>query len=79
MAKREIAVKRYVVKLSGEERKRLEALIHAGKSSAQTLTRARILLKADIAEAGEGWSRQRHLGSVGHQHQQRRSHATAAG
>ena len=56
MAKREIAVKRYVVELSGEERKRLEGLIHAGKSSAQTLTRARILLKADISEAGEGWS-----------------------
>jgi len=56
VAKREIAVKRYVVELSGEERKRLEGLIHAGKSSAQTLTRARILLKADISEAGEGWS-----------------------
>src|SRR5208283_5469671 len=50
------AIKKYVVKLSPEERKRLEALIHAGKSSTQTLTRARILLKADISEAGEGWS-----------------------
>ena len=56
MAKKEIAVKKYVVELSGEERKRLEALIHAGKSSARMLTRARILLKADISEAGEGWS-----------------------
>ena len=53
MAKKEIAVKKYVVKLSAE---RLEALIHAGKSSAQMLTRARILLKADVSEAGEGWS-----------------------
>jgi len=44
------------VKLSAEERKRLEALIHAGKSPAQLLTRARILLKADVSEAGEGWS-----------------------
>jgi hypothetical protein len=43
-----------VVKLSGEERKRLEALIHAGKSSARILTRARVLLKADVSEAGEG-------------------------
>ena len=33
MAKKEIAVKKYVVKLSAEERKRLEALLHAGKSS----------------------------------------------
>ena len=56
MAKKDIAVKKYVVKLSAEERERLEALIHAGKNSAQTLTRARILLKADVSEAGEGWS-----------------------
>jgi hypothetical protein len=41
-----------VVKLSAEERKRLEAVIHVGKSSAQMLTRARILLKADVSEAG---------------------------
>jgi Homeodomain-like domain len=56
VAKKEIAVKKYVVELSGEERKRLEALIHAGKSSARMLTRARILRKADVSEAGEGWS-----------------------
>ena len=56
MAKKEIAVKKYVVKLSAEERKRLEAVIRAGKNSAQMLTRARILLKADVSEAGEGWS-----------------------
>ena len=54
MARKEIAVKKYVVKLSGEERERLEALIHAGKSSARMLARARILLKADVSEAGEG-------------------------
>jgi hypothetical protein len=56
VAKKDIAVKKYVVKLSAEERERLETLIHAGKSSAQTLTRARILLKAYVSEAGEGWS-----------------------
>ena len=56
MAGKEIAVKKYVVKLSAEERERLEAMVHAGKSSAQLLTRARILLKADVSEAGEGWS-----------------------
>jgi hypothetical protein len=28
----------------------------AGKSPAQLLTKARILLKADVSEAGEGWS-----------------------
>ena len=56
MAGKEIAVKKYVVRLSCEERERLEALTHAGKSPAQLLTKARILLKADVSEAGEGWS-----------------------
>ena len=53
MAKKDIAVKNDVVKLSAEERERLEALIHAGKNSAQTLTRARILLKADVSEGAK--------------------------
>ena len=48
MAGKEIAVKRYVVRLSAEERERLRALVRAGKSPAQLLTRARILLKADV-------------------------------
>ena len=56
MAKKEIAVKKYVVRLSAEERDRLEAMVRAGKNSAQILTRARILLKADVSDAGEGWS-----------------------
>ena len=56
MAGKEIAVKKYVVRLSAQERERLEALIGAGKSMAQLLTKARILLKADVSEAGEGWS-----------------------
>ena len=56
MARKEIAVKKYVVKLSAEERDRLEAMVRAGKNSAQILTRARILLKADVSDAGEGWS-----------------------
>ena len=56
MGGKEIAVKKYVVKLSAEERGRLEAMVRAGKNSAQMLTRARILLKADVSEAGEGWS-----------------------
>ena len=56
MGGREVAVKKYVVKLSAEEREGLEALVGAGKNSAQLLTRARILLKADVSEAGEGWS-----------------------
>ena len=56
MATREIAVKKYVVKLSPDERERLETMIHSGKHPAQRLTKARILLKADAGQAGEGWS-----------------------
>ena len=56
MAAKAISVKRYVVELSGEEREQLEALIRKGKSPAQRLVKARILLKADISRAGEGWS-----------------------
>lgn len=56
MAAKEIAVKRYVVKLSDGERERLDTLIHVGKHPARQLMKARILLKADASEAGEGWS-----------------------
>jgi Homeodomain-like domain len=56
MLAKEISVKRYVVRLSGEERERLETLLRKGKSPAQRLLKARILLKADVSEAGEGWS-----------------------
>jgi hypothetical protein len=56
MAAKEISVKKYVVRLSGEERERLESLLRKGKNPAQRLLKARILLKADISESGEGWS-----------------------
>ena len=56
MAAREIIVKKYVVRLSGEEREQLAALTRKGRGSAQRLMKARILLKADASEAGEGWS-----------------------
>jgi transposase len=53
---KQIAVKKYVVELSDTERERLNTLIHRGKHPARQLTKARILLKADASEAGEGWS-----------------------
>ncbi len=56
MAGTSSGAKKYVVKLSAEERERLEALISSGKRSAQLITKARILLKADASEAGEGWT-----------------------
>ena len=50
------AVKKFVVKLSEEERARLDDFVRRGKRAAHLLTKARILLKADVLEAGEGWS-----------------------
>ena len=52
----EAAVKKYVVRLSAEERQTLEALISKGKHPVAQVLKARILLKADVSEAGEGWS-----------------------
>lgn len=56
MTAKQAAVKKYVVKLSDEERKRLNMLIHKGKHRAGQLVKARILLKADASEVGDGWS-----------------------
>ena len=56
MAAKEIIVKKYVVRLSCDERQQLAMLIRKGSSPAQRLMKARILLKADVSEGGEGWS-----------------------
>jgi len=56
MAVKEIAVKKYVVRLSAQEREQLEALVRKGKGPARRLLKARILLKADVSEGGPGWS-----------------------
>jgi transposase len=47
--------KKYLVTLTPDERARLTAMMAAGKRSALTLTRARILLKADQADGGPAW------------------------
>jgi transposase len=44
---------KFIVRLSGEQRQQLEQLAATGKRPAATITRARVLLKAD-ADAG-GW------------------------
>ena len=46
--------KKYVVELTKEERERLRGLVWAGIAPARMLTRARILLKADIGGHAEG-------------------------
>ena len=47
--------KKYLVTLTAEERAGLTGLLSAGKRYALTLTRARILLKADQADGGPAW------------------------
>ncbi len=59
MTAKQSGVKKYVVKLGAEERERLNALIQKGKAPVRQVLKARILLKADASEAGEGWSDQR--------------------
>jgi len=39
-----------------QERAQPDELIRKGRRSAQLLTKARILLKSDVSELGEGWS-----------------------
>ncbi len=51
-----MAEKKYIVKLSLEERSFLEEFLCKGRRSAELVTRARILLKADVSEAGDGWT-----------------------
>ena len=66
MAGKEISVKKYVVRLSGEEGQQLETLIRKGKGAARRrrLLKARLLLKADVSEAGEGRSDSRIISAL---------------
>ncbi len=48
--------KKYVVRLTEEERAHLRTLIGRGTASARTMSRARILLKANQGEGGAAWA-----------------------
>ena len=48
--------KRYVVRLTDEERQRIGTLIRRGGAHARSLLYARILLKADASERGPAWT-----------------------
>ena len=50
-----MANKKFVVELEPAERGRLKELISKGKAPAKVILKARILLKADQGEHGEGW------------------------
>lgn len=54
MGKREVA-KKYIVRLTKDERTYLENLIYTGKVAAHKRLHAEILLKADSSEWGEKW------------------------
>ena len=56
MTTKQHGLKKFVVKLTDEERSQLNALIDKGKHPAQKLLKARILLKADVSADGAGWS-----------------------
>jgi len=47
--------KKYIVRLTSEERTTLETLISLGRAPARTQTHARILLKADCGPDGPAW------------------------
>jgi hypothetical protein len=64
MARKAISVKKYVVRLSPEERQQLETLIRKGKGAARRLLKARILLKADVSDAGPGWTDSRIIAAL---------------
>lgn len=49
-------MKRYSVQLDAQQRQMLESLLTGGKATARSQTHARILLKADQAEGGPGWT-----------------------
>lgn len=51
--------KKYIIRLSADERQMLSKLARSGKAAARKITRARILLKADAGEGGPGWTDQR--------------------
>ncbi len=51
-----MAEKKYMVRLTEQERARLHTLVGSGSAPARRLTHARILLKANQGEAGPGWT-----------------------
>ena len=50
---------KFVIRLTPEERTRLDGMIHCSKGSVNSALKARILLKADVSENGPGWSDER--------------------
>ena len=49
-------MKRYVIRLSEDERERLTAVVSKGKAAARKRLHAQVLLKVDVSAAGAGWT-----------------------
>lgn len=49
-------MKKYIVKLTKQERTQLKQLINTGRCPARKITHARVLLKADQGKYGENWT-----------------------
>jgi hypothetical protein len=57
--------KKYLVTLTPDERDELERMVSTGRRAARTLTRARVLLKADQADGGPAWDDARIADALG--------------
>lgn len=57
--------KKYIVTLTDEERESLRKMISSGKGAARRLTRARILLKADVSPGCPAWKDERIVEALG--------------
>jgi hypothetical protein len=55
---KEKGMKKYVVRLTSEERATLQRLVSVGKAAARKILHARILLQADQGPDGPGWKDQ---------------------
>src|SRR5438477_8752448 len=55
---------KYIVNLTEEEREKLEKIISKGMSSARTITRAQILLRADENQTVEQIARELRIGTA---------------
>ena len=58
-------MKRYIIRLSEEERTRLVALVSKGRAAARTRLHAQVLLKADVSAAGAGWTDRQMVEALG--------------
>jgi hypothetical protein len=58
-------MKRYVVRLEPEERRRLKELVSVGKAAAYKIRHAHILLQADESQEGPGWPDNRIVEGLG--------------